>query len=211
MPPSTFFTRFGLLIARGFFDAELCARLRAEIRAVTTTPAEIRTGGANYAVNESIRKVGWADVSSVALATVESLLLAFKSRLEAHFALSLDHHQTPQFLRYRVGDFYQPHRDSSTEPDADPVVQERSVSISIYLNGEAADPAPDSYGGGALTFYRLIDDPRAKSIGLPLIGEEGLLVAFRADTIHSVEPVTLGERYTVVTWFAGGAPPAPLR
>ena len=208
MPPSTFFTRFGLLVARGFFDAEFCARLRAEIRAASTRPAEIRTGGANYAVNEAIRRVGWADVSSVAVASVESRLLAFKPRLEAHFALSLHHHQTPQFLCYRPGDFYQPHRDSSIEPDADPVVQERSVSISIFLNAESAEPAPDSYGGGALTFYRLVDDPRAKSIGLPLIGEEGLLVAFRADTIHSVEPVTHGERYTVVTWYAGGPPAA---
>jgi predicted 2-oxoglutarate/Fe(II)-dependent dioxygenase YbiX len=36
-----------------------------------------------------------------------------------------------------------------------------------------------------------------------LCGEEGLLVAFRAETLHEVRPVTHGVRFSVVTWFRG--------
>jgi SM-20-related protein len=38
-------------------------------------------------------------------------------------------------------------------------------------------------------------------VGLPLVGEGGLLVAFESGTTHSVTPITHGERYTVVTWL----------
>jgi SM-20-related protein len=35
-----------------------------------------------------------------------------------------------------------------------------------------------------------------------LIGEPGLLVAFRSDVLHEVEAVTHGERYSIVSWFS---------
>jgi len=35
--------------------------------------------------------------------------------------------------------------------------------------------------------------------GLP--GETGLLVAFAAETLHEVSPVTSGERFTIISWF----------
>jgi SM-20-related protein len=56
------------------------------------------------------------------------------------------------------------------------------------------------YGGGALTFYELFDDPVGRLIGFPLEANEGLL-AFRAEVLHSVAPVTHGDRYTIATWF----------
>lgn len=34
-----------------------------------------------------------------------------------------------------------------------------------------------------------------------LIGKEGLLVAFAANRINRVTPVTYGERLTIATWF----------
>jgi SM-20-related protein len=46
-----------------------------------------------------------------------------------------------------------------------------------------------------------MDDERARSVGFPLIGEAGLLLAFRPNLVHEVTPVTHGERCTVVTWF----------
>jgi len=45
------------------------------------------------------------------------------------------------------------------------------------------------------------DDVSGESVGLPLAGETGLLIAFPAHVVHSVSPVTAGERYTVVSWF----------
>ena len=205
MPTAGFFARFGLLAEPGFLDPDTCARLRAAIQASTVAPAEIRVRAAEYAVDERVRKVGWADVARPQLELVHARLAEIKPRLEAHFGLSLSHWQTPQFLLYRGGSFYAPHRDSNAAPDADPIVRERRVSISIFLNRQTPEPEPETFGGGELTFYRLIDGARARDVGLPLIPEEGLLVAFRADVLHSVEPVTHGARYAVVTWFA--APP----
>jgi predicted 2-oxoglutarate/Fe(II)-dependent dioxygenase YbiX len=40
-----------------------------------------------------------------------------------------------------------------------------------------------------------------ENVGLPLAGEAGLLIAFPSHLVHSVSPVTAGERYTLVTWF----------
>jgi hypothetical protein len=42
---------------------------------------------------------------------------------------------------------------------------------------------------------------RLKTYGVPVIGEAGLLIAFGADMVHAVTPVTHGERYTIVSWF----------
>ena len=54
----------------------------------------------------------------------------------------------------------------------------------------------------SLTFYGLMDDGvSGESVGLPLAGETGLLVAFPSHLVHSVSPVTAGERYTLVSWF----------
>ena len=47
----------------------------------------------------------------------------------------------------------------------------------------------------------LMADPRWKSVGLGLSGEEGVLVAFRSELLHEVVPVTHGQRYTLVTWY----------
>ncbi len=71
----------------------------------------------------------------------------------------------------------------------------------VFLNepGETLDPP--GYGGGLLTFAGLLDDPKLRTVGVPLVAETGLLVAFRSDMLHAVTPVTHGERYTIVTWF----------
>jgi predicted 2-oxoglutarate/Fe(II)-dependent dioxygenase YbiX len=205
MPTAGFFDRFGFLVAPRFLDPYTCARLRAAIRASVVAPAEIRVRGAEYTVNESIRKVSWADIGRSQLELVESRLAEIKPLLESRFDVSLSHWQTPQFLVYGVGSFYAPHRDSNAAPDADPVVRERRVSVSIHLNRQSFTPEPETFGGGELTFYGLIGDARARDAGLPLVPEEGLLVAFPSDTWHSVEPVNHGTRYVVVTWYAAPA------
>jgi SM-20-related protein len=122
-------------------------------------------------------------------------------KLEQHFKLELSDCQPPQFLIYREGDFYEPHCDDNSRPDYPQDIQQRKISIVIFLNGEAEEHKQDSYNGGALTFYGLIADPRCAAIGFPLAGETGLLVAFRSNIFHEVKPVTQGERHTIVSWL----------
>ena len=106
-----------------------------------------------------------------------------------------------QFLRYGERDFYRAHRDSTTDRHAADYLRQRRVSVVVFLNQEADQGGPDTYGGGALRFYGLMDDPLLKDRGLALTGEPSLLIGFRSDTLHEVTPVTRGERLTIVTWF----------
>jgi SM-20-related protein len=81
-------------------------------------------------------------------------------------------------------------------------VKQRRVSVVVFLNDASGEPAPDSYGGGELTFYGLLGDgPSGSPIGVPLDGKGGELVAFRSGLLHGVGAVTHGERYTIVSWF----------
>jgi predicted 2-oxoglutarate/Fe(II)-dependent dioxygenase YbiX len=34
-----------------------------------------------------------------------------------------------------------------------------------------------------------------------MVGEPGMLIAFRAETTHEITPVTHGERYSIVSWY----------
>jgi SM-20-related protein len=196
-----FFRDFGMYFVRGFFDADLCAKLRAEVRSAVAAPTTVRIKGSEYGVNETIRRTQWADVSSSTLSFVEARLTVLKPALERHFETQTTGYRTPQFLVYKEGDFFAPHADRSSDPDAPVMATGRRVSVVLFLNSEADEPAPDTYGGGSLTFYGLLDDPRIKDYGFPLKGEEGLLVAFRPEVVHAVSPVTHGERYTIVTWL----------
>jgi SM-20-related protein len=201
MPNADFFTNFGLFVAKDFFDAELRATLLSEVRSATDAPATVGIKGATYAVDESVRKTKWAEVSEATKSFVKERLLALKPALERHFDMTLSDCQEPQFLIYREGDFFHPHRDSDHEPDAAEFSRERQVSTSIFLNGESDVPGSDVYGGGSLRFYGLMEDPRMKERAIPVIGEPGLLVAFRSELVHDVTPVTHGERFSIVTWF----------
>jgi predicted 2-oxoglutarate/Fe(II)-dependent dioxygenase YbiX len=201
MPTIEFFTPFGFLHARSFLDPGVCERLRDEIRNATGTAATILRAGARE-VDERVRKVTGTDVSAGAQALVAERLTAIKPDLERHFGVALSGYEEPSFLRYRAGDFYVAHRDLLDDPADAAWLRARRVSVVVFLNrqGEPSDPA--AYGGGALTFAGLLEDERLRRFGIPLVAEPGLLVAFRSDLLHSVTPVTHGERYTIVTWFS---------
>ena len=89
-------------------------------------------------------------------------------------------------MRYEKGDFFVRHQDGNTHQLDFDHLRVRRISIIVFLN--------DSFSGGRLNFY----DP---TTAFALVGETGLLVAFKADTFHEVLPVTSGERFTIVSWF----------
>ena len=200
MPTADFFGRLGLFVVKEFLDAELRARLRLEMRSASSTPATISRAKGDVVI-ESMRHTNSTHVSAEAEALLEARLLTLKPRLEKHFNLPLRGWQTLQFLHYQPGGFYRPHRDNSGRPNARMITKQRQVSVVLFLNGEAEEERSDTYSGGALKFYGLLDDARAKGYGFPLKGEAGLLTAFRSTLMHEVTPVTRGERYTIVTWF----------
>jgi predicted 2-oxoglutarate/Fe(II)-dependent dioxygenase YbiX len=145
-------------------------------------------------LNRSLRRTSLLRVTADTRSLVDARLERLGPALEGHFGVPLRGWEKVSFLRYGEGDYYQAHRDANPNAEAPEYLQARRVSIVLFLNGEGVD-----YGGGSLTFYGLLEDPRWASYGFPLRGEEGLLVAFRSDVLHGVTPVTHGERLTLVT------------
>jgi SM-20-related protein len=201
MPTADFFCKFGLFAVEGFFDRDLCSQLRADVRAGISSIGLVGSGR-EYIVDRQVRRVNQLQVNDVSTALVRARFIDVKADLERHFSMALTDCEGPQFLHYVTGDFYQCHRDSRSDENAPPMSKSRRISAVIFLNATSAEPRDGMYGGGALTFYELFDDPIGRSLGFPLEADEGLLIAFRSDTPHSVAPVTHGDRYTIASWYA---------
>jgi predicted 2-oxoglutarate/Fe(II)-dependent dioxygenase YbiX len=197
---SEFFERMGLFTIRQFLDAAQCAEIRNAARSSTTTPSMVLEG-ADARLDQTVRKTLRSHVPADVGARVLARVGALKPSLERHFGIPLGRYQDPQFLVYRPGDFFAAHADAGDEDDEPEFVRKRRVSVVIFLTSEMPAPDDAAHCGGALVFYGLIDDERAKRRGLGLTAEAGLLVAFDARQRHSVNAVTAGERVSIVCWF----------
>jgi SM-20-related protein len=113
-----------------------------------------------------------------------------------HFDLNLKNFEEPQFLSYRVGDFFVAHQDGNTGLIQLETDRTRRVSVSIFLNDQSAAQAPDTFCGGSLAFSDWRSGKRRE-----VRGEAGMLVAFRSELTHEVTPVTQGERLAIVSWY----------
>lgn len=203
MPNATILGHLGLFVRPGFLSAESCRLIRNEVASAARIPAMIRpVGEAGGVLDQTTRRTGVANVSAPIFTLVEDRLRATKPALEEHFRVQLAGWQRPQFYVYEEGDFFGAHRDrDATDPVAPDWVKVRQVSVSIFLNDERGGLDAHPYRGGALVFHGYRGDRSGEGFGIPLDGEEGMLIAFRSDWIHEVRPVTSGRRYSIVTWF----------
>jgi SM-20-related protein len=201
VPTAEFFARLGLFVVRDFLDADTCTRLRQEVKQAEKVPGAVGAESGRYEVDPHSRRTHIAEVPAEAEAIIDERLSALTPEVERHFSIRIEGRQRLQFLLYREGDFFEAHRDRNASPDAAEFSRRRQVSVVLFLNGEAEDPTPDAYGGGSLTFYGLLGEPGDRQVGLPVVGETGLLIAFDSNLTHAVTPVIHGERYTVVTWL----------
>ena len=187
---------FDLLLVTSFFDAETCRELITEMRRSPSAPAVTYGQGGPGSVNERVRKVERLMPAKETVAKVTRRLIDYRQKVGEYFGINLSGCEEPQFLRYRVGDFFVAHQDGNTgllRLDTD---RSRRISISIFLNRQSETPETDCYCGGSLVF----SDWRAGR-EFRLEGETGTLVAFRSETTHEVIPVTHGERYSIVSWY----------
>lgn len=200
MPTSAFFRNLGLFAEDGFLDAETCVRVREQMCAAATKKGVVVGDGTKEGVvDEEWRRVLCAEVDETTGALIKEKLFAIIPRLEKHFDVTLTGCDGPIFLRYGEQAFYKPHRDSSDDSPAG--IRKRKVSGIIFLNAKSREASPGCYGGGALTFYGLMEGPQWEKCGFPLDAEPGLFIAFRPETMHEVQPVTFGQRFTIVNWF----------
>ena len=191
--------RFDLYVMRGFLDAETCVEFIDEMRLSPVGPATVYGRGESGSVDESVRKAARLTPARETFEHVRRRLLECRGEVGEHFGVSLDGCEEPQFLRYRVGDFFVAHQDGNTGMLLSDREQSRRVSVVIFLNRQSEAPEADAYSGGALVF----SDWRAGQgrVEFRLSGEAGTLVAFRSETTHEVVPVTHGERYSIVSWY----------
>lgn len=192
---------FRLFLIRGFLDPEVCAAIRSEARSSPSNPAPVYIEGSSEPVHENVRKTTSFHPSEETVFYVEQLLLQQVLPLAEHFNLSLTDCERPQFLFYRQGGFFIRHQDGNTEQLEFDHLRIRKISVVIFLNDSMAEPCAGNFCGGSLVFYGQPDGSQAEPPAFHLTGETGLLVAFPADTLHEVTPVTDGERFTIISWF----------
>ena len=200
MPSSRFFRELGLFVRDEFLDAATCARFQSPMRFNEFEKGlVVRSDGTDDVLDEDVRKVLRVKAEAKMRDEVWDAIHGLKPSLEGHFGVTLRSSEPPTFLRYDEGAFYQPHMDGHCDSVAK--TRDRRVSIVVFLNAASAELSPNTFGGGELMFYGLLDGLHWEKCGFALNAQPGLLVAFRSDTWHEVRPVTFGQRFTVVTWF----------
>lgn len=185
-----------LLQIPDFLDAPALDRLRADLAAAGGGDATVTGAGEGAAVQTLVRRTTRLAPSAETSERVRALLMARSEEIGAHFGVELRECEPPQFLRYRTGDYFVAHQDGNT-PMIHDDTRFRKVSAVLFLSAPAAEPAPGTYGGGALVFH----GPFTTTLRVPVSPPPGTLVAFRSETTHEVTPVTHGERLTVAAWF----------
>jgi predicted 2-oxoglutarate/Fe(II)-dependent dioxygenase YbiX len=201
MPPVSFFGSFGLLAVPTFLEGDRCAEIRQEMATAGEVAATVRGADRSYAVDQQSRRTNWAEVSDETSSLVSERLMSLREDVAEVFDIEVSGVQQPQFLRYREGDFFAAHQDRGSDRKGAEFAQQRQISAVIFLNDETSEPRPDTYEGGALTLFGLLDSDDDRNVGLPVEGEAGALIGFPSEMLHEVTPITRGERFTVVSWF----------
>jgi len=153
-------------------------------------------GGENGGVNNNVRRsqIAWLkpDDSSISF-YYKKLIETIKEVNQSHFRFVLHGIEHTQFTKYVEEDhsFYNWHKDESTtgykhEPT-------RKLSSVLFLSD------PNDYEGGELQICESIDNI------ITIEPKKGRMVFFPSYTIHKVNPVTKGVRYTAVNWARGPA------
>jgi SM-20-related protein len=202
MPSPDFFAQLGLFVHKNYFDELFCKSLIDEMRSSPQNLGGTYDHTGVYVRDRKIRNVDEAYISEDKIAEVDKKILPIKPHLENHFNIKLGDYEMPQYGIYKEGGFLAPHRDIRIGNESGPGhLKKRSVSFVIFLNSIYENTKVESFAGGELTFYGLIDNPHFHNCGLGLQAETGLLIAFRPDIVHEVKPVISGARYTISSWF----------
>lgn len=179
----------GTLAWHGLFSAEELDRLERHCDGLALEQARVTGDGYN-----SIRttKVAWVHRNSETTENLYRKMEEIVLRLNPeHFRSDLSGLTTLQYAVYSQSEagYFDWHIDYGRDP-SDPAQEPRKITLSLQLSDAG------SYDGCDLEVRaaHLIDvAPR----------QRGALVAFRANALHRVTPITRGMRRCLVAWAAG--------
>jgi predicted 2-oxoglutarate/Fe(II)-dependent dioxygenase YbiX len=201
MAHHAFLRHLGLFTVPGFLTPQECTQWRELAAATEGVEARVYRDGSAERDDEQRKTLAVTIEHSVRVET-ERRMQGLRRALEIHFGVELQEMEKLQCLVYRPGDFFRLHADVSDEIDRRGKfahLLRRRVTIVVFLNDPGDTAAP--YRGGELCLYGLMETPGSANFGFPVDAESGLLLAFRATTMHEVSPISEGNRYTLVTWF----------
>ncbi len=203
MPSAEFFNKFGFFSVKNFLDEEFYGSLCEEMREAPQELGNLSTAFTyeNTTNEDFSRRREITKLSSNKLETINDKLIAIIPEIEENFKTEINGLQPLRPSVYKKGDFFKPHSDKKPDPNSPDFMKERKVSIIIFLNEESPIEKEGTYSGGNLTFYGLIEKEGFENMGLPLVAEPGLLIAFPPERTHQVTEVTTGERYVIVGFY----------
>jgi Uncharacterized iron-regulated protein len=176
-----------VFIATNFIDPSACEELKSEAKQSSAIPARVTK--AKGRVDLEMRRTSRLFVSPEKELQITGYLQELKPLLETYFQLPLSGFENFQFLLYRDGDFYKRHADKNDRAGTPDYIKARRVSVVIFLDAES-----EAYTGGTLVIWTGTEPFRVE-------GDTGMVVAFRSELLHEVEPIRSGERHSIVSWY----------
>ncbi|PKL77742.1 MAG: hypothetical protein CVV27_04670 [Candidatus Melainabacteria bacterium HGW-Melainabacteria-1] len=191
-----------LYVCRDFYSPQECIAIQDAMRRARREGSKSYYSTAGHVLDTSFRSTQEAEVGPELRNALANRLRGFKEAMESYFKLEIKGLEPSQFLCYEPGDFFRPHIDEGKSRTGD----RRLVSMLIFVNApETHEPNPPAgltgYRGGELVLYRPSRRPPHKLVGMPIKIAPGLLIAFRPDLMHGVQPVESGERHSIVSWL----------
>ena len=211
MLSSALLKKLGVFVAPGFLSRPEAADLQATMLKAQGAPATVTVDLHYDRLDEEHRRTLRVAVPEATVEAIHERLRGARADLEAWFRVTVDPRcERPQFLVYPEGGYIRRHSDGAEQSSAPAWLRRRRISLVLLVNDHSDAEAEGTFAGGALTFYGLVSaTPRGKAVGFPLAAEAGTLVAFPADMVHEVTPVTRGRRLSVVSWFLDPVAPTP--
>jgi predicted 2-oxoglutarate/Fe(II)-dependent dioxygenase YbiX len=176
-------------------DRETCSRLIGDLAASPRTPTSMTSEVTFEAeVYPDYARSKTVAASPLALQLVEGVLAAQLAKLEGFFGRSLEWNSEIHFLTYEEGDFIRPHCDLLEGEGVPQRIRERVGLFSLFVNG-CDGPDGDGYEGGEFVLHP------ERGRRLTVRCKAGMLLAFRPELVHAVQPVLAGRRHAVAGWF----------
>lgn len=171
-----------VVFAEGFMSDEECDRILALADAEPEQPGRTGADGKTDEARDSHIRFLWPTPQNAWLFTkLEEAIM----RLNQQYAYELTgFYEGAQVARYAPGGHYDWHVDLGEQ-----LQSARKLSVSVQLT-DGAD-----YQGGDFRFSGPTDEAAPRS--------RGSLIAFPSFVSHRVEPVTQGERRSLVSWISG--------